>query len=122
MGLHVALEDGRVACAESITAFVQAVEGFDELELLDASRCRGWSRLDVVVHVIAGWQEMLQGLVSRVDDEPTVDAASYWPAFAAQFATDDPVPTLMSQRRRTSAYPRPASATAELAHRLPALG
>ena len=114
MGLSVSLDNGRAACADTIDAFLRAVDTFSEYELLDTSRCHGWSRLDVVTHVLAGWQEMLGGMVSPVDDEPSVDAASYWSAFATQYATDDPVPVLMSQRRRTSAYARPASATAEL--------
>lgn len=53
-------------------------------------------------------------MVSPVDDEPSVDAASYWSAFATEYSTGDPVPALMFQRRRTSAYARPASATAQL--------
>jgi hypothetical protein len=114
MGLSVSLDDGRAACVNSIDALLRAVETFSEYELLDASRCHGWNRLDVVTHVLAGWQEMLGGMVSPVDDEPTVDAASYWSAFATEYSTDDPVPLLMSQRRRTSAYARPASATAQL--------
>jgi hypothetical protein len=93
---------------------MDAVGSLSEYELLDASRCHGWTRLDVVVHLIAGWQEMLGGMVSPVDAEPSVDAATYWPAFAGEYATDDPVPVLMSQRRRTAAYARPASATAQL--------
>ena len=85
-----------------------------EHDLLHESRCHGWTRLDVVVHVISGWQEMLGGLVSRTDAEPSVDAASYWPAFATESAAEDPVAVLMSQRRRTAAYSRPAAATAHL--------
>lgn len=114
MELRIDLETGRTACAESAESFVAAIDGLDERELLDASRCHGWTRLDVVVHVIHGWYEMLGGLVSPVDEPPTVDAASYWPAFADQFGSDDPIPALMSQRRRTAAYARPASAVAEL--------
>lgn len=114
MGLGVALEEGRTACAESVEAFVRAAEGFSEHDLLGASRCHGWTRLDVVVHMIAGWYDMLGGLVSPVDSEPTVDAATYWPAFATAYHADDPVPALMSQRRRSAAYVRPASATEQL--------
>ena len=114
MALTVELDAGRAACAESIESFLRAVDSLGEYELLDGSRCHGWSRLDVVVHVLAGWQEMLGGLVSPVDAEPSVDAASYWQAFAAQFATDDPVPEVMSQRRRTAAFARPSDATAQL--------
>jgi hypothetical protein len=114
MGLSVSLDVGRAACVDSIDAFMRAVDSFGEYELLGASRCHGWSRMDVVTHVLAGWQEMLGGMVSLVDDGATVDAATYWPAFAKEYSGGDPVPVLMSQRRRTSTYARPASATAEL--------
>jgi hypothetical protein len=114
MGLSVSLEIARTACTDSVDSFQRAAESFTEYELLDASRCHGWSRLDVVTHVLAGWQEMLGGMVSRVDDQPSVDAATYWSAFATENATDDPIPALMSQRRRTAVYARPASAMAQL--------
>lgn len=111
--LSVDLETGRQAFSESVTSFVRAVDAFDEWSLLGASRCHGWTRLDVVVHVIAGWQEMLGGMVSPVDQDPTVDAASYWPSFA-ELEADDPVTVLMAQRRRTAAFARPESARREL--------
>jgi hypothetical protein len=63
--------------------------------------------------VIGGWQEMLGGLVSAVELEPTVDAASYWPGFAEEYG-GDPIGTLMAQRRRTAVYGRPSGACAEL--------
>ena len=110
----VELEPARAACLESVHAFVRAVDATSEHDLLGASRCHGWTRLDVVVHVIAGWGEMLGGLVSLVDDDATVDAASYWPAFAEQYGGGDPVPSLMAQRRRTATYPRPSSAVEHL--------
>lgn len=113
MVLTVDLETGRTAFAESVTAFVRAVDRFSEWDLLGSSRCHGWTRLDVVVHVIAGWQEMLGGFVSPVDDAPTVDAASYWPAFDAEYS-GDPLVALMAQRRRTAAYARPDSAREQL--------
>ena len=72
------------------------------------------TRLDVVVHVTSGWQDMLTGLVSTVDARPTVDAASYWSAFAAESAGQDLILSMMSQRRRASLYTRPASARAQL--------
>lgn len=114
VGFTVSLDRAREACAESVVAFLRAVEGSSENDLLAGSRCHGWSRLDVAVHVLAGWQEMLGGFVSPVDAEPTVDAASYWPAFAQANATDDPVPSLMWQRRRTVTYARPAAALEHL--------
>lgn len=114
MRLVVALEEGRAACTETIIGFQRAVDGLTEYELLGASRCHGWTRLDAMVHVLAGWQEMLLGLVTVVDAEPTVDAASYWSAFAAEFTADDPVPGLISQRRRTAYYLRPEQARVHL--------
>lgn len=114
MSLAITLDAGRTACTESIAAFLRAVDGLSEYELLGGSRCHGWTRLDVVVHVTAGWQDMLSGLVSTVDSEPTVDAASYWSAFASQYAGEDPILSLMAQRRRSSVYTRPASAKSQL--------
>ena len=67
MDLSVDVETGRLAFVESVEGFVRAVDGFSEWELLGPSRCHGWTRLDVVGHVIGGWQEMLGGLVSVVD-------------------------------------------------------
>lgn len=104
---------GRAACVDATEAFVEDVGSLSERELLGASRCHGWTRLDVVVHVIAGWYEMLTGLVSTCEEEPTVDAATYWPAFS-EGESDDVVATLMSQRRRSSTYARPAAAVEEL--------
>ncbi|HEX2895051.1 MAG TPA: maleylpyruvate isomerase N-terminal domain-containing protein [Marmoricola sp.] len=114
MALSVAADVAGVACTQSIDSFLAAVDTFSEHDLLGSSRCHGWTRLDVVVHVLAGWQEMLGGLVSPVDTPPTVDAASYWPAFREQYADDDPLLALMTQRRRTATYARPAAATAQL--------
>ncbi len=114
MDLSVALETSRAACAESIESFLLAIDDLSEHELLAASRCHGWTRLDVAVHMIAGWQEMLGGLVSPVDAEPSVDAATYWTAFATAYADEDPVPALMAQRRRTATFTRPAAATDQL--------
>ncbi len=115
MKLSVPLPDARAACLASVEELVAAAEGFDELALLGASRCHGWSRMDVVVHLAAGWQEMLAGLATPVDAAPTVDAATYWPAFAAAYGGGDPVAELVRQRRRSAAHDRPAAAVAEMA-------
>lgn len=68
----------------------------------------------MVTHVLAGWQEMLQGMVAAVDEPPTVDAASYWRAFQADYADQDPVLVLISQRRRSLAFSRPKAARDQL--------
>jgi len=114
MALAVPVDLARPALAASVEAFLAAVDGLDEMALLEASRCHGWTRLDVVVHVLGGWHEVLAGLVSPVDDVPTVDAASYWTAFAAAAADEDPVAEITAQRRRSSAYARPSAAVAQL--------
>jgi hypothetical protein len=108
------LEPMQRAFEASVRGVLAAVEETTEHDLLASSRCHGWTRHDVVVHLVAGWQEMLGGMVSRVSDEATVDAASYWPAFAAEFGSDDPVDVLMAQRRRGASYARPAAAVAQL--------
>ncbi|MEJ5915821.1 maleylpyruvate isomerase N-terminal domain-containing protein [Pseudokineococcus sp. 1T1Z-3] len=113
MPLSVPADAGRALFEESAGALLKAVDGLSELELFEASRCRGWTRLDVVVHVLAGWQEVLGGLVSVVEDAPTVDAATFWTAFTST-ADADPVGVLMEQRRRTATYARPSAALAQL--------
>lgn len=114
MALSITLHHARAAARDSVDGFSAAAHALDEHALLGASRCHGWTRLDVVVHVIAGWQEMLMGLVSPVDGPPTVDAASYWRAYADEYGGGDQIPVLMEQRRRTAVYSRPSSALAQL--------
>lgn len=99
MELTIPFDQGRTAFTDSVEGFVAAAESFEEYELLGASRCHGWTQLDVVTHVVAGWHEMLGGMVSVVASTPTVDAGSYWPAFADQNGAHDPVSVLMEQRR-----------------------
>lgn len=115
MGLTIDLREARPTFDEAAGALLDAALGTGEYELLGPSRCHGWTRLDVLVHVLGGWQEMLGGLVSRVAGEPTVDAASYWTAFAGESDGADPVAVLMAQRRRTAAYARPAAVCEQLA-------
>jgi len=112
--LRVPLADGRNALIESVHAVVAALDGLDEWDLFTASRCHGWSRLDVGTHLLAGWQEMLAGMACPVDAEPTVDAASFWTAFAADNAGQDRVAVLLAQRRRSDAHTRPDAMRAQL--------
>lgn len=114
MEMTVGLPEARAAFTDSVDSFLGAVESFSEYDLLGVSRCHGWTRLDVVTHVIAGCHEMLDGMVSPVQSPPTVDAASYWPAFEAQYGDGDPVAVLMEQRRRTAVHARPESAVRQL--------
>lgn len=115
MTYSVGAAEGREAFLDAMAAFDAALRDLTEMELLQPSRCVGWTRLDVAVHVLAGYQEMMLGLVRRTDDAPTVDAAGFWPVFASAGSGTDEVDVLMEQRRRTAAYRRPAGAMAQLA-------
>ena len=114
MPLTFAIEAMKPTCAATISEFVTAVDALSEYELLGGSRCHGWTRLDVVVHVLNGWHEMLGGLVSVTDAPPTVDAATFWNVFGSMQGAEDAIAELMSQRRRTASYGRPSSAVAQL--------
>jgi hypothetical protein len=95
-------------------AFVAAAQRFSEYDLLGAATVHGWSRLDVVVHVRAGLEEMVGVCAARVDDDPDHDAASYWASFAEADDADDAVPRILWMRRTASAYTRPAGALQHL--------
>ena len=92
---------------------VEAAAALDDLELLGASRCHGWSRLDVVVHVRLGLQEMALGALALEDAHPDHDAASYW-ADHPDDRDADPVPHILWLRRTAAAYTRPARAVTHL--------
>lgn len=81
--LTVELDQARPAFIEQARAFVAAAEELDDHQLLAASRCHGWAVLDVLVHVRGGLEEMLRGFTAPTADPVTVNAASYWTAWAA---------------------------------------
>ena len=114
MSSTVPVKDARAAFDASVTSFSGAVASLPEWDLLASSRCHGWTRLDLTAHVVAGWQEMLGGFVSLVDEDPTVDAASYWTAFADAASGSDRVEVVMAQRRRAAAYTRPSALVGQL--------
>jgi uncharacterized protein (TIGR03083 family) len=112
-GLTVSLAEARPAFTDQVRAFVAAVDGLDDHQLLAASRCHGWTVLDVLVHVRGGLEEMLRGFTAPTADPVTHDAATYWTAWAAA-ATDDPIDGVLWTRRTASAYRRPRSALPHL--------
>jgi mycothiol maleylpyruvate isomerase-like protein len=114
MPLTIGLDNGKVAFEESVVAFLRTVDRLSDHELFGHSRCHGWLRLDVLTHVLGGWQEMLSGFAYQVDDAPTVDAATYWTAFAEDMADEDPIVVLVAQRRRSDAHPSMAALRAQL--------
>jgi uncharacterized protein (TIGR03083 family) len=113
--MSVDLEPARAAFLEALDAFVGVLDGLSDRDLLAASRCHGWTVLDVVAHVHLGLQEMLLGLVSPTDEPSDTDAASYWatPPPATDPTTDD-VDQVRFVRRVASAYKRPSGLVAHL--------
>lgn len=108
--LRVTLQDGRGALHEALDALTSAGD-LPDLDLLEPSRCRGWSRLEVLVHVRTGLEEMLGGCVSPTGATPDHDAASYWrEGPGSQDGDDDTVAAILWTRRTASAYRRPRGA------------
>ena len=108
--------------AEDYAAFRAALDGFlsavnplDDHALLAASRCWGWTVVDVVTHVRSGLDEVAAALlgVGAAPGEPDRDAASYW-AEPSPGADGDPVPGIVATRRLGSAAHRPSSAVGSL--------
>lgn len=106
--MNVALDEGRAAFLEALDALVDAARGLDDKELLAASRCRGWTVGDVLVHVHMGLQEMLLGVVSPTGAAPDVDAATYWQQdLPSNDAEADDVAGVRFVRLVGAAYRRP---------------
>lgn len=74
--LHVEHATGKVGFLDGLGAFLDVVERFNDDDLVAASRCRGWTVGDVVVHVHLGLQDMLVGLVTPTTEAADTDAAS----------------------------------------------
>ncbi|MBM6399322.1 maleylpyruvate isomerase N-terminal domain-containing protein [Phycicoccus sonneratiae] len=114
MGFTVPHEEALDAFSTSVDSFVEAARAVDELALFAPSRCHGWTRFEVVDHVLAGWRELLGGMAARTPGPATVDAVTYWTDWGEAHAADDPVAVLMAQRRHADAHPRPSAAVAAL--------
>lgn len=104
--LSIPLAEGRAALLSALDAFEAAVASLDDLALLAPSRAHGWARVDCVVHVRVGLEEMLAGTPAVTGTAPTVDAASYWSTWE-ETAEADPIPGILWTRRTASAYARP---------------
>ena len=76
--MRVGHEDGRDAFLDGLDTFLDDVEGLSDEDLMAPSRCLGWTRGDLIVHVHLGLQEMLHGIVTPSDAQPDTDAAEYW--------------------------------------------
>ena len=103
------------ACAEAIRTLLAAADRLDDEALLAPSRCSGWSRLNALMHVHLGLQEMLLGVVSPTAAEPDVDAASYWRTDPpSNDGSADPIIHIGFLHRFSTAYRRPREAVSHL--------
>lgn len=112
-GLSVSHDEAVAQLLRQLESFAATVRALDDLTLLGHSRCDGWSRLDVLVHVRMGLQEMTGGCSARTDRTPDRDAVTYW-ASAPDDRERDQVPHLLWLRRTAAAYSRPSSAAHHL--------
>lgn len=98
--------------AQQMAEVVTAASPLTDMQLLAPSLCHGWSRLDLVVHVRLGLEEMAIGAACAAD-EPSHDAASYW-VDHPEDRDVDPVPHILWLRRVASAHGRPSAAVGHL--------
>lgn len=106
--LTCALGPARDLFKHQATGFLEAAQALDDTELLDPSRCRGWSRLDLIVHVRMGLDGMASTTAATTQQPADHDAVSYWTS-DPDVRDDDPVPHIMWLRRTASAYSRPSN-------------
>lgn len=108
MHLHISHHDAQTAFLDQLSTLMNACTDLDDDQLLAASRCRGWTVSDVIVHVHLGLQDMLLGLVAPTNAEPDTDAASYWRAGLSTNDSDaDQVAAARFVRLLGAAYRRP---------------
>jgi uncharacterized protein (TIGR03083 family) len=74
-------EVARPAMAATYRALSQVVGGLGEDDLARWSRCRGWTRADVLFHTLLDAQRALVTFATPVAGEPDVDFVSYWEPF-----------------------------------------
>lgn len=107
--LSLGLEDARGLFLRQSAEFIDACGKLDDFEMLEASRCRGWSRLEVIEHVRDGLAQMGAAAAAFTDEPPDHDAATYW-ASHPDDRDADPIAHVMWLRRTASAYRRPTTA------------
>jgi hypothetical protein len=118
--MHLEHAVARDAVLDALDVLVGVVGVLDDRALLAASRCRGWTVGDVLVHVHLGLQEMLLGLVTPTHEPADTDAAGYWTAPPPATDPDaDDLAGVRFVRLVASAYRRP---TGLVAHLLPTVG
>jgi hypothetical protein len=113
--LRVPHEEGRAAFVEAVDQFLDAVEPLDDRALLAATRCWGWTAVDVVTHVRLGLEEVASCLLTAGTSSaaPDRDAATYW-LTQPPGSSPDEVAGLVAIRRIASATREPRSALVPL--------
>ena len=71
----------RVAMVASYRVVTDDMGKLGEDELAQPSRCRGWSRADLLFHLLLDAQRALVTFATPAADEPDVDFVSYWAPF-----------------------------------------
>lgn len=112
--LAVDHEEGRATFLDALASFRAALEPLDDHALLGASRCWGWSVVDVVTHVRLGLEEVGACLLTAgtCDAEPDRDAATYWRTMPP--GSGDEVAGLLAIRRIAASTRAPTSALVPL--------
>jgi hypothetical protein len=80
---------GRAALADSYGGLVADAGRLGEDGLARDSRCRGWTRADVLLHVLLDAQRALVALASPAAGSPDADFVSYWQPFRPGSAGSD---------------------------------
>jgi uncharacterized protein (TIGR03083 family) len=99
---HIESGRARVAVAASYQAVTDDVKTLDDDELARPSGCRGWTRGDLLFHMLLDAQRALVTFATPASGEPDVDFISYWAPFrpgAEGYAAD-----ARFVRRAASAY------------------
>jgi uncharacterized protein (TIGR03083 family) len=78
---HIDADRGRVAMTASYRAVTADVEPLDGKELSRPSRCLGWTRADVLYHLLLDAQRALVAFATPAAGMADVDFVSYWAPF-----------------------------------------
>lgn len=107
--LSMRLEEARGLFLRQLVAFRDACQDLEDFELLEASRCRGWSRLELIEHVRDGLAQMAATTAAFTNSPPDHDAATYWSSHPDD-RDANPIAHVIWLRRTASAYGRPTAA------------
>lgn len=102
---HLSRDEALPALATAYQDFTSVVTGLDRTALAGATRCAGWTVLELVCHVLADARRALVAFASPVGGPADVDYATYWRPFRP--ANDIARATARFVRDATAAYSRP---------------